>query len=95
MTSRTCANCHTKNRSSLPSTDEHDRNAKELPFAALGTALWFGCTASPMPKYNLDVPAQTLSVVDAPEVRDGRARFREAFCSTLREHPDRKQRGCE
>jgi hypothetical protein len=48
-----------------------------------------------MMKYNLDVPAQTLSVLDAPEVRDGRARFREVFCSTLREHPDRKQRGCE
>ena len=61
----------------------------------LGTALLFGCTASPMLKYNLDVPAQTLNVLDAPEVRDGRARFREVFCSTLREHPDRKQRGCE
>ena len=58
-------------------------------------ALLCGCTASPMLKYNLDVPAQTLSVLDAPEVRDGRARFREVFCSTLREHPDRKRRGCE
>ena len=48
-----------------------------------------------MLKYTLDVPAQTLSVLDAPEVRDGRARFREVFCSTLHEHPDRKQRGCE
>jgi pimeloyl-ACP methyl ester carboxylesterase len=63
--------------------------------AALGIALLFGCTASPMLKYNLDVPAQTLSVLDAPEVRDGRARFREVFCSSLREHPDRKQRTCE
>jgi hypothetical protein len=63
--------------------------------AALGIALLCGCTASPMLKYNLDAPAQTMSVLDAPEVRDGRARFREVFCSTLREHPDRKQRGCE
>lgn len=68
---------------------------KKSPLAALGTALLFGCTSSPMLKYNLEVPAQTLSVLDAPEVRDGRARFREVFCSTLREHPDRKQRGCE
>ena len=62
---------------------------------ALGMALLCGCTASPMLKYSLDVPAQTMSVLDAPEVLDGRARFREVFCSTLREHPDRKRRGCE
>jgi predicted esterase len=58
-------------------------------------ALLCGCTASPMLKYNLDVPAQTMSVLDAPEVRDGRARFREVFCSALHERPDRKQRSCE
>jgi hypothetical protein len=63
--------------------------------AILGLAVLSGCTASPMLKYNPDVPAQTLSVLDAPEVQDGRARFREVFCATLREHPDRKQRGCE
>jgi pimeloyl-ACP methyl ester carboxylesterase len=48
-----------------------------------------------MLKYNLDVPAQTMSVLDAPQVKDGRVRFREVFCSTLREHPDRQRRGCE
>ncbi len=63
--------------------------------AILGLAPLLGCTASPLLKYNLDVPAQTLSGLDAPEVEDGRARFREIFCSTLSEHPDRKQRGCE
>jgi hypothetical protein len=62
---------------------------------ALAMALLCSCTASPMLKYNLDVPAQTLSVLDAPELRDGRARFREIFCSALHEHPDRKQRTCE
>jgi len=60
-----------------------------------GVVLLLGCTASPMLKYNLDVPAQTLSGLDAPGVQDDRARFREIFCSTLRERPDRKQRPCE
>jgi pimeloyl-ACP methyl ester carboxylesterase len=68
---------------------------KNSRLAALGLVLMSGCTASPMLKYSLNVPAQTMSVLDTPEVRDGRARFREVFCSTLREHPDRKQRGCE
>ena len=48
-----------------------------------------------MLKYNLDLPAQTMNVLDAPEVRDGRPRFREIFCSTLRQNPDRKRRECE
>lgn len=48
-----------------------------------------------MRKYDLDVPAQTMGVLDAPEIRDGRARFREMFCSTLRDSPNPKQRTCE
>ena len=64
--------------------------------AAIGGSLLLpGCTHSPMLKYSLDVPAQTMNVLDAPEIRDGRPRFREIFCSTLREHPDRKRRECE
>ena len=68
---------------------------QDLIRASLVIALLSGCTASPMLKYSLDVPAQTMSVLDAPEVQDGRARFREIFCSTLHEHPDRKRRGCD
>jgi len=63
--------------------------------AVVGAALLLGCTRSPMLKYSLDLPAQTMNVLDAPEVRDGRPRFREIFCSILKEHPDRKRRECD
>jgi len=61
----------------------------------LASLILLGCTASPMRKYDLDVPAQTMGVLDAPEIRDGRARFREMFCSTLQDNPNPKQRSCE
>jgi hypothetical protein len=63
--------------------------------AVVGSALSLGCTHSPMLRYSLDLPAQTMNVLNAPEVHDGRPRFREIFCSTLREHPDRKRRECD
>jgi len=40
-----------------------------------------GCVRPPMLPHVLDLPAQTLSVPDAPPVRDGRARFRDIFCA--------------
>ena len=61
----------------------------------LASVFLLGCTASPMRKYDLDVPAQTMGVLNAPEVRDGRARFRELFCATLQDSPNPKQRTCE
>jgi len=61
----------------------------------LASVVLLGCTASPMRKYDLDVPAQTMGVLDAPEVRDGRTRFRELFCATLQDSPNPKQRSCE
>jgi hypothetical protein len=63
--------------------------------AAAGTILLLACTPSPMVKYDLGMPAQTLNVLNAPQVQDGRPRFREIFCSTLRKDPDRKRRDCE
>lgn len=62
---------------------------------AAGSVLAIGCTPAPMVKYSLDLPAQTMNVLDAPEIRDGRPRFREIFCSMLRQHPDRKRRECD
>jgi hypothetical protein len=38
--------------------------------------------------YSLDTPAATLSVLGAPVVRDGRARFRQIFCDRLAADPD-------
>jgi len=61
----------------------------------LASVVLLGCTASPMRKYDLDLPAQTMGVLDAPEVRDGRVRFRELFCATLQDNPNPKQRTCE
>ena len=71
------------------------RTTVEMVAAFAGSALLLGCASSPMLKYNLDLPAQTLNVLNAPQVQDGRPRFREIFCSTLREHPDRKRRECD
>jgi len=42
-----------------------------------------GCSAPPLQEYSLAVPAQTLSVVSAPPVQDGRSRFRVIFCTLL------------
>jgi len=38
--------------------------------------------------YSLDTPATTLSVLGAPAVRDGRARFRQIFCDRLAADPE-------
>ena len=40
-----------------------------------------GCTREPILPYTLDVPAQALSLADAPTVADGRSRFREILCT--------------
>src|SRR5262249_38844971 len=61
----------------------------------LASIILLGCTASPMRKYDLDVPAQTMGGLDAPEVQDGRARFREMFCAALQDSPNPRQRSCE
>ena len=42
-----------------------------------------GCADVRLQSYDLEVPAQSLQVVGAPVVSDGRARFRELFCERL------------
>ena len=50
--------------------------------AALAAVLAAGCSPKrPMP--DLETPAQVLTFVEAPPVRDGRPRFRQIFCSLL------------
>jgi pimeloyl-ACP methyl ester carboxylesterase len=44
--------------------------------------LGLGCATQLLP-YDLDVPAQTMRVVGAPDPVDGRPRFREIFCALL------------
>jgi pimeloyl-ACP methyl ester carboxylesterase len=63
----------------------------------LCTASWLvlaaelvGCAGSPWVPYDASAPAQTLSVMGAPAVEDGRA----LFCGLLREQPDRLRRDC-
>jgi hypothetical protein len=51
--------------------------------------------SSPMLQYSLDVPAQALILPGAPPVRDGRARFREIFCSLLAREPGGTARSCD
>jgi pimeloyl-ACP methyl ester carboxylesterase len=43
-----------------------------------------GCSYPRLLEYNLETPAQTLGTLGAPEVSDGRQRFREIFCELLR-----------
>ncbi len=43
-----------------------------------------GCAVTPDAQDRLTVPVQFKRLEGAPPVRDGRARFRETFCSTLR-----------
>ena len=54
-----------------------------------------GCTRAPMLKYDSGAPAQTMSVLDARPVMDGRPRFREIFCDVLAQQPDRARRSCD
>jgi pimeloyl-ACP methyl ester carboxylesterase len=66
--------------------------AAVLALLVLGLAL--GCKSTPIFKYSLDVPAQTLLLPGAPPVRDGRARFREIFCSVLALQPAASAQTC-
>lgn len=53
-----------------------------------------GCTPPPMLNYDTAMPAQTMSLVQAPEVKDGRARFREIFCALLQREPGADDSSC-
>ena len=53
-----------------------------------------GCTPPPLLSYSTDMPGQILSALEAPDVRDGRARFREIFCAVLERHPHAETRPC-
>lgn len=55
---------------------------RSISTAAIACGLLSGC-ASPLLDYSTDVPALQLRVVGQPGVEDGRARFREMFCTLL------------
>lgn len=57
-------------------------------------ALLPGCAPAPMLKYDSAVPAQTLSLLQAPVVQDARGRFREIFCTLVGREPDIEGRTC-
>ncbi|MFL5347231.1 MAG: hypothetical protein ACJ8AT_20805 [Hyalangium sp.] len=63
--------------------------------AVLPLGLSLGCMSTPILKYSLDVPAQTLIVPGAPPVRDGRPRFRELFCALIAREPGDRTRPCD
>lgn len=50
--------------------------------AALVASVTVGCSPK-LPLADLETPAQVLTVVGAPPVRDGRPRFRQIFCGLL------------
>jgi pimeloyl-ACP methyl ester carboxylesterase len=60
-----------------------------LPVMLLASCAW-----GPTLEYSLDVPAQTLILPGSPPVRDGRARFREIFCTLLAREPGSGARPC-
>jgi len=72
-------------------------NGWRKPLAAILLPLAAGCSAPPLQEYGLAVPAQTLGVVGAPPVRDGRARFRAIFCTLLERQASGQEAwgGCE
>ena len=51
----------------------------------VATMLLGGCATTPAPADLGEAPARYQTLLDAPPVRDGRAGFREVFCSTLRD----------
>jgi pimeloyl-ACP methyl ester carboxylesterase len=48
-----------------------------------------------MLRYDPTAPAQVMSMLGAPEIVDGRGRFRQIFCALLEQKPDRLRRPCE
>lgn len=59
----------------------------EVQIPRFGSIIFLGlllsaCAGRPLTDYDLDVPAQTLSIPGAPAVEDGRTRFREIFCAS-------------
>lgn len=53
------------------------------------------CAPPPMLQYDTAVPAQTLSLLEAPAVQDGRVRFREIFCTLAQRRKDIGARTCD
>jgi hypothetical protein len=65
-----------------------DTSLKPLTNASVLLAAAFllgGCAATPDVHDRLTAPVEVKRLAGAPPVRDGRARFREIFCSTLRD----------
>jgi hypothetical protein len=50
-------------------------------------AIVTGACSLKLQKFDIETPAQILSIVDSPPVLDGRPRFRQIFCSLLKEVP--------
>ena len=50
-------------------------------------AVMTGACTLKLQKFDIDTPAQILSTVESPPVIDGRPRFRQIFCSLLKEVP--------
>jgi pimeloyl-ACP methyl ester carboxylesterase len=66
--------------------EAHERRTvgrlKETIGVLLVAGCSFGCSTQLLP-YDLEVPAVTMRAVGAPDVMDGRRRFREIFCTLL------------
>lgn len=58
-------------------------------------AVLSACGGSSLLRYDPDAPGQVMSLVGAPDVVDGRDRFRQIFCALLEQKPDRLGRPCE
>ena len=51
-------------------------------------AIMTGACSLQLQKFDIQTPAQILSPVDSPPVLDGRPRFRQIFCTLLKEMPE-------
>jgi len=62
---------------------------KHLIFFLVGfIAVMTGACSLKLQKFDIETPAQILSIVGSPPVLDGRPRFRQIFCGQLKEIPE-------
>lgn len=74
----------------VPPQDAFVRPRRKRCAALAGLALAIacgtsGCGIAPLTQYNLDVPAVSLRTIQSKPLTDGRARFRDIFCTLMQQ----------
>jgi len=66
----------------------NDQQKQLIFFLVAFIAVMADACSLKLQKFDIETPAQILSIVDSPPVLDGRPRFRQIFCGLLEKMPE-------